>query len=263
MPTPKKGEIFSIFFASDWHSEFMDEPSYSILKQVVKKSKKADKRVLVIGGDFLDAPHLMGKKPDLKRMAKCTETIEQYLIPKTEEEFDWGNRILDECEKIFDCIYFVGGNHCEYRYSNWVKNYCPSAYRHNFDLHLQLDLKARGIPLIKYNDYLDCGDLTFTHGMWHSTTHNQKHFYGCGKSIIYGHLHHADSKSFYHRGNAKKAWSAPAMCGLNPDYCRNTDRNWSNGFIQVLMRHDYFNVYVHEIFNGVLTLPSGELISGK
>jgi UDP-2,3-diacylglucosamine pyrophosphatase LpxH len=256
---PEKGEIHSYIVASDWHSGALDIPTYKILIQHLKRIPKEQRR-LVIDGDFLDCPHLMGKKTDFKRMSSSTFELESEIVPASLDEFSWGNGILDELQKLVEKIYFIEGNH-DWRYRNFMDNWAPFAYKHNFDLIGQLNLKERGIPFIKYNDWLDVGNLAITHGMFHGATHNKKHYEAAGKSVMYGHVHHANSKSFFHRGETKKAWSLPCMCGLNPEYIKNTDNNWTNGYASLQVKHNgNFNVGIHEIWDQQLILDTGVVL---
>jgi hypothetical protein len=257
--TPKKGQYDYYFLASDWHSHHLSQSSYSILKQHAKIVPKQSRK-LVIVGDFMDCEHLMGKPHELRKTGRDTDRLESDIIPKTEAEFLWANETLDELQKIFSEIIFVEGNH-DWRYRNFIKNYVTIPYRHNFDYEFQLDLKARGIKTIYYNDYLDIGELSITHGMFHGRNHNTQHFMATTRNIIYGHVHHHNCTSFFHRGNARKAWSLPAMCELNPIYIKNRDVNWSNGYAFVAMKpNGNFNLHIHEVFDNELILPNGKLL---
>jgi hypothetical protein len=257
---PKEG-VDVYFIASDFHSEHLNMEAYTIFKKHIQLIKR-DRRRIVILGDFLDCEHLMGKKPDFERWAQSVPIIEQVLIPKSQKEFEWGNYILSELQELSDYVYYVAGNHCGSRYDNWRDNYCPFEYKHHFDLKARLNLDERGIPLINYNDWLDVGNLSMTHGQFHGSTHLSKHYMACTKNVIYGHMHQAESKSFFHRGDAKKAWSLPCMCNLNPDYIKNRDMNWSNGYAVCCMKpNGNFNMHIHEIWDNELILSSGEILT--
>ena len=257
---PPKNGVDMYFIASDWHSEHLNVPTYSIFKKHLQLITR-ERRKIIILGDFLDGEHLMGKKPDFVRMASSTNEIEDRLIPLSEKEFEWGNFILAELQKLSDYIYYVAGNHCGQRYDQWVKDYCPPAYAHNFDIRKRLKLEERGIPLVDYNNWLDIGNIAMTHGMFHGSTHLKKHYDACTKSVIYGHMHQHEIKSFFHRGDAKKAWSLPCMCDLNPDYVKNRDMNWTNGYAVMAMKpNGNFNMHVHEVWDNELILSSGEIL---
>lgn len=257
---PRKGEYIQYFIASDWHTDALHIPTYEILKQHAKLLPKKN-RHLIIGGDFLDCLHLMMDDTTMKRVAKSVYDIEGILIPETEHEMEWGNKILDDLQKVFDQIYFVAGNH-DYRYEKWFR-YCPAAYEHNFDYVARLKLKERGIPFINYPDYLDiCDSLTFTHGSKHGRNHNKQHYEMVFRSVIYGHVHHHNCTSFAVRGIPHKAWSLPCMSDLGPEYQRKRgENNWTNGYATVVMRPSgIFNTYIHEIYEEELWLPHGKRI---
>lgn len=257
---PKKDEIHSYVIAGDWHTDALDIPTYEILIKVAKNIPKNQRR-LIINGDFLDVVHLMGKKTDYLKWAKCVDIIEEELIPLTEDELAWGNKTLDELQKVFDHIYFIEGNH-DWRYRAWSE-YCPHAYRYNFNYKEILRLKERGITFVAHNNWLDVGELAITHGIWHGATALKKHYEDTGKNVIFSHVHHADSKSFVSRGKTRKAWSLPSMSNLNPDYTKNRDNNWSNGFgVFHVKSNGHFNMNIFETWDGELVYPNGKLING-
>ena len=260
---PSSGEIHTYIVASDWHSEFINVPTYNILKKFARTIPRSQRR-LIINGDFLDAPYLMKKKSEFKKFTTCFEGMETYFLPYAEREFEWGNKILDEMQNLFDYIYFIGGNHCCFRYEMFMHEYCPSAYRHNFNLPLQLKFRERGIPHIKYNSWLDIGKLSITHGMFHGASALKRHWEASGgRNTVFGHVHHDDCKTFRARGDSVKSWSLPAMCDLNPDYIKNSDVNWTNGFMTINMKSNgNFNAHTHNVWDNELILPNGKLITG-
>ena len=253
---PKGEDIHTYFICNDWHTRELCLKTYNIFKKVAKMVPRSQRR-LVINGDFIDAPMFFGKKSDLKKIAKNTDVLEM-IIEECDAEIQWGNDILDEMQKYFDWIYFIEGNHC-WRYRNFCENYSPVQYQPHFNYVKRLGLHDRGIPFVKYNDWLD-----ITHGMFHSSTHLKKHLdVAKGQNVCYGHLHKYEEKAFPARGETLKAFSIPAMCTLNPEYLKNTETNWSNGFAQVnMMSNGKFTKYVHEITDGKLILPNGKMIQG-
>lgn len=260
VPLPKKNEVATYFIASDWHTNAMHEPTFKILLKHARLVPKKQ-RSLVIGGDFVDCLHLMMDDTTMKKAAKCIYTIEEILIPETESELSWANNILDECQKVFDKIYFVEGNH-DWRYRKWLR-YCPAAYSHNFDYKKILNFKERNIPFIAYNDYLDLSpNLTITHGSKHGRNHNKQHYEMVYMSVIYGHVHHHNCTSFSVRGIPHKAWSLPCMSDLAPYYqMRRQENNWTNGYATVQVKHNgNFNVHIHETYDDELVLSTGKII---
>lgn len=257
---PGINQIDTYFVVSDWHSFYMSQASYNIFKKHALIVPREQRR-LIIAGDFLDAEHMMGKPHEMKKWARDNYLIED-LADESAKEFEWGNKILDEVQDLFDYVYFIEGNH-DIRYSVFSERFCPIAYSHNFDQRKRLDFKKRGIPFVHYNDYLDVGKLAITHGMFHGASHNKKHLLAAGKSVMYGHLHTANSLAEFTRGELRKAWSLPCMCGLAPDYVKNRDMSWTNGYGTVSVKNNgNFNVHIHEIFDEELILSTGELIRG-
>jgi len=245
---PRRGKHDHYFVASDWHTDALHLPTWEILKDHAQDIPKRHRK-LVINGDFLDCLHLMGKPGDLKRMAKSVDEIED-LIELSEYEWEWGNEILDQAQKLFSEVILIDGNH-DYRYELWREHYCPKEYAHNFDLASRLDLKKRKIIHLAYPDYLDIGHLTITHGFKHSRTHNKQMMEVIGRSCLYGHVHHFNCTSFDVRGQSKRATSMPCMSDLGPEYQRKRgENNWSNGYVQVCMRSSgTFNLHVFETWD--------------
>lgn len=253
---PAKNQLHHYVIASDFHSMFLNEKCFKLLLKFGKLLPPED-RAIIIGGDFLDVPFLMEKKQSFKDNLKA-RLFEEYFVPLAEEEFEIGNAMLDALQEVFPKIILMQGNH-DWRYQSFMNNHCPIAYQHNFDFEKQLKLEERNIPTIEYNDWLDVGNLSITHGMFHGSTHCKKHYEASGgRNVIYGHVHNHECKSFMSRGDAKKAWSLPAMCDLNPEYMKNKDSNWTNGFASMHMKDNgNFNLYIHEMFDDKIILPSG------
>ncbi len=260
---PVKGEIFTYFIAGDWHTEALHEASFKIMLSMARKIPKK-KRKLIINGDFLDAPHLMSRSPLYKKWIKRSDGMDEFFIPKSEEELKWGNHILDILQREFTEIIFVEGNH-DWRYRDFMSKISPD-FAHNFNYRLKLRLKERGIKVVDYNDWLDIGTkLSITHGMYHGTTCHKKHYEAAGgKSVIFSHVHYVGCKSFVVRGNTVQSWSLPAFCELNPEYIKNRETNWSNGFGVINLHSDNsFNFNIFQVWNNRLILPDGKIIEGN
>lgn len=257
---PRKNEIHSYFLAGDWHSFHLCDSSYSILKKSALNIPKKQRK-LVINGDFLDCVHLMKKNEEFQLNIKRANGIQEYFLPETEKEFQWGNQILDELQKVFPEIIFVSGNH-DWRYNWFMQAHSPVAYRHNFCLKTGLNLKSRNILFVDYNNWLDIGNLSITHGMFHGTSAVKKHFEACGgRSVVFSHVHKLECKPFVCRGETRQSWSLPAMCGLNPEYIKNTENNWSNGFgLAQFKNNGNFNMNIFQIWDNELIWPDGTII---
>jgi hypothetical protein len=140
---------------------------------------------------------------------------------------------------------------------------CPAGYKEMFQYESALHLQKRGILFVDYNNWLDIGDhLSVTHGMFHGTSAHKRHFDASGgRSVIFSHIHHDNKMSFMSRGDTKQVHSLPAMCNLNPDYIRNTETNWTNGYGQIHMRSDSkFNFYTFTQWDDKIYDQYGHLI---
>ena len=262
---PKSGNINHYFIASDWHSETLNLPTYKVLKQHALLFPKGQRK-LIINGDFLDCPHFMKRSDAYKDWIKRAKGIEDFFIPLSEDEFLWGNKILDELQQVFDEIIFVEGNH-DWRYRDFsASKECPIAYRQNFNYIHQLKFKERNIQVIYYNDWLDIGDLSVTHGMFHGSTCLKKHYEACGgRDVVFGHVHHYSCQAFQVRGKTRYARSLPAMCDLNPDYIKNRDSNWDNGYAQFYVfdtgSYDYKTNLLND--SNIITLNDGRFFEAN
>ena len=260
--TPVKGKTDFYFIAGDWHFEAMDKPSYSIMCQHAKTIPK-NQRKLIINGDFLDAEFLMKKNEMFKIWSKKDNGCDEFFCPKADLEFEWANKILDELGEIFPKIYFVEGNH-DWRYGMF-KEMCPREYAHNFDIVKRMYLEDREIPFVKYNDWLDVGKLSITHGIYCGTSALKKHYEASGgRNVVYSHVHHADSKSFICRGETKKVWSLPCFSDTNPEYIKNRDNNWEKGYGTFAMKSNgNFHLNIHVVYDDSIILSNGKEICAK
>jgi hypothetical protein len=260
---PDKGEINTYFIAGDWHTEAMSQSSFKIMLAMARKIPKK-RRKLIINGDFLDAAHLMARNPQFKKWKGREDGMDEFFIPLSEDELNWGNRILDILQKNFNEIIYIEGNHC-WRYRDFMSK-CPADYAHNFDYRSKLQLTTRGISVVDYNDWLDIGDkLSITHGAYHGSTCHKKHYEASGgKSVIFSHIHYVGCKAFSVRGNTHHVWSLPAFCDLNPEYIKNRETNWSNGFGVINIKdNSNFNFNIFQIWDDQLVLPDGKVISAR
>lgn len=255
LPTPKKGQEGYII-AGDWHSFYLHQKSFDSL---LKVSKLYNIKNLIINGDFLDAEFLRVQDATTKKWINRPEGVDDYFIPKANEEIRWGNDIFDILQKYFKNIYFIEGNH-DWRYHN-IKSFLSPKFQSEFDLKSRLFFKKRKIKYIFYNDWLDIGHLSITHGMYHGTSACKRHYEACGGNVIFSHVHQEEVKSFVRRGSTVQSRSLPAMCELNPEYLKNRETQWTNGFGSFWMKSDgTFNFYYFTLWNEELVLPCGRKI---
>lgn len=259
-PDFKKSDLKTFVIAGDWHERALNVPTYNILKKVLKDLKNP---TLIINGDFIDAPYLMFKQPAFKKWhARGFEGVEEFFIPEVDKECEWANVILDELQPLTKEIIFVIGNH-DWRIDQYGEKFAPTAYRHYFNLTERLNLRKRKIRLVGYNNWLDIGQVSITHGQFHGATAHKKHFDACGgRSVIFSHIHKFECKPFPVRGDTRTAISLPAMCDLNPEYMKNMDNNWSNGFGTLSFLNGNFHTSVLNVWNGRLITPLGKVYEG-
>ncbi len=257
-------DIQEYYIAGDWHSTHLHIPTFEILCAMALKQPKKNRR-LIINGDFIDNAAFMPKSPDFKKWIKRTDGIELFFLPEYEAEVEWGNKMLDKLQEIFSEIIFIHGNHDGLRIDLFREKFCPVAYQNHFHLGASLQLTKRGIKEVQYNDWLDIGDISITHGMFHGPSAFDKHFKASGgRSCIFSHIHHDDKRSYTTRGKTRQVYSLPAMCELNPDYVRNQDLNWTNGFGKLIVKKSgHFNFHCLTVWDNELYLPLGEGICGE
>jgi len=263
LPPPYKN-VDCYFVASDWHSYHLKPACLTILIQHALRLNREHRRLIILG-DFLDFSFLMKKKESYKKYINRNDGIDCHFLPLYKEEIEVGNLILDLVCSIFHEVIFAHGNHDEPRVAGLVQD-CPQGYKHNFDMERDLKFRERGINVvIKYNNWLDIGNMSFTHGMFHGNSAHKKHYLASrARSVMFGHIHHDNEESFMVRGYTAKAFSLPAMCDLNPEYIRNSETNWTNGYRTFFVKpNGNFNVYSHTIWNDELILDGGDLIGHK
>lgn len=259
-PDFKKSDLKTFVIAGDWHSFSMNQPSYSILKQVLSDLNKP---ILIINGDFIDAEYLMFKLPIFKKwQSRGFEGVEDFFIPMLDAECDWGNDILDEVQKLCEEVIFIFGNH-DWRVDQYGLNFAPKAYKHYFKLQDRLRLKDRGIRMVGYNNWLDIDEVSITHGQFHGATAHKKHYEACGgRTVIFSHIHRFEQRAMQVRGSTRYSISLPAMCDLNPEYMKNQDNNWSNGFGTMSFFKGNNNINVLNVWDGKLITPLGKIYAG-
>ena len=170
--------------------------------------------------------------------------------------------LFEDLQKEFKTIVLMLGNH-EYRIKLFREGPCPRKYVQDFSIKDALNLKKRGIKLIKYNDWIDIASLSVTHGMYAGQTALKRHYEACGRSVVYGHLHSHDEKSFIRRGKTIKAIGMPCMCSLNPDYLKNRENNWANGFGEFHFKSNgHFHHNIIHVWDDEAILPGGVIIKG-
>lgn len=254
----------SWLWISDLHEKHLHQQTFNCLIDFALTLPVSD-RNLIIGGDFLDLAHLMPKNPLYQKWAKCSDGADMFFLPLFEEETKWGNEKLDELQSVFRNIIFMNGNHDNSRADLYRETICPAAYKEHFYIGKALNLRERNIGEIMYGDWLNFGpDLTFVHGVAHGASAATRHYMlGKGRSVIHGHLHKFQKTPFAVRGTTQYVYSMGCASTKSPNYMKNIDNDWENGFGQVVMMPDGTHyVYQHEIKNNELVLPDMRIIKG-
>lgn len=256
---PKSG-IANFIIAGDWHSYHCHLPTVKAMGIVADQWEK-NNRTLIINGDFLDAEYLMPKHESFQSNIKRPNSIEEYFLPELERECAWGNDMLDQLATKFSKIIFIEGNHCARVRWFGESKHCPIVYKKEFNLVHQLNLRKRKIDFIHYNNWLDIGQLSITHGMAHGSSACKNHYeLSGGRNVIFSHVHKFEAKSFRTRGKTRRVQSLPCVSTLAPSYTRNTDNDWSQGFGTVHMKpNGHYNFFLFETWDNQIILPNGQL----
>lgn len=254
---PSKGfDFYSVI--SDIHDIHAHWPTIDIMCKAAERFPKS-KRNLILNGDILDLPEIMSKNLSKLSHKTISGNMESVYLPAIEMAWEWGNYFLDKMQKTYNNIIWIDGNH-DWRAYDFMVKYSPKAYKQSFDLRHNLKLDSRGIKHIRYNHWLDIGKCSFTHGMYHGTTALKKHLDASGQSVVFGHIHQVSSTSKITRGDTQIAWSLPCASTLNPDYIKDSENNWSNGFGELFVRpKGYFNFYICSVWNDELVHPNGRV----
>lgn len=259
IPLPTS-ESHTFFIGGDLHGEHLDIPTFT---KMIQLAQSVPNKSFIINGDLYDASYAFKKEELFKHWKKIKTCAEDFFIPEFDKETKLVNDILDGLQTIFPKVYFVGGNHDEPRMNNIIEA-VPHAYKGYFNIQEKLHLKKRNIPFIPHNDWLDIGHHFFsiTHGIAHGATAHKKHYLDNPVNVIFSHIHSSHSIPFQSRGSTKRVVSAPTMAGLNPDYMKNNDSNWENGFITLTVTPDpeVYSLNVHIVRNGKLVLMDGRVI---
>lgn len=241
---PKDRDTYWV--TSDWHSDAVHRKSLNNLFQKTKSIPFTDRK-LIIAGDFLDVPYFFKKDTGYQAWRNHAKGCDEYFIPEFDKEVLWGNKTLDNLQAHFKDIYFLYGNHDQRIGYFRRSSYCPEPYKHYFKLDEKLELKERGISYGHYNDWIDIGKaVSITHGMYHAKTAPKKHYEAAhAKNVIFGHTHQYSVTPFVARGVTRYGINIGCMCSLNPEYMKNTETNWDNGFLELVVYKDKLDFKYH------------------
>ena len=250
-------EIHSYFVISDLHSHHLHLPTFNIL---LNHAKRYEECGLILNGDLFDLVFMMKKNPNYQKWIKRADGCETFFIPEWEKECQIVNLILDDLQKVFKKIIFINGNHDSLRIEEFVQT-IPFEYRHHFDYRQALRLQKRGITAVNYGVWLDVGDVSIIHGMYHNVNCHKTHHDECGKSVIFGHIHKGKMMPFKQRKKTHHVWSLPCVSTLCPEYNRKRTNDWDNGYGVLNVRNTgKFNFNLFIVDDDRLVLPTGEII---
>ena len=107
---------------------------------------------------------------------------------------------------------------------------------------------------VQMNDFFKLGNMRFTHGMWTSKYHANKHLQEIGKNVCYGHTHKTQTQ-FQNQALAEPimAYGLGTLGDKSPGYMRNRPSNWINQFA----------VFYHEPKTGKFNLYPINIIKGE
>lgn len=230
-------KIKKVIILADVHltQEVPDE--YKVVKKFIK-SEKPDEIVLL--GDYMDIESLSAWDRDKRMLMEGR----RHKI-----ECDVANRELDFLQKYAKKVTFLEGNH-EWRVRRYLEKNPEMIGM--IELPMMLNLEKRGINWYPINELYDIGKMSFTHGIYTTKYHANKHLsmYGC--NICYGHKHEA--QTYLMNMKMQKpymAYAMPCLCDKQPDYMQGKPTNWINGFgiMYVDEQTGEFNLYPVMIVN--------------
>lgn len=230
--------IKSVIIIPDAHLTDEAPKDYNAIKPFIKLFKP-DKIILL--GDFMDVSSLSAWDMDKKRKMEGR---------RFKNEIFRANLELNYLEKYTKEIIYIEGNH-EDRIERYLdKN---PEMEGMIELSDQLRFKHRKLIWVKMNDFYKLGSMRFTHGMWTSKYHANKHLIEIGKNICYGHTHKTQT-AFQCQALADPimAYGLGTLGDKKPDFMKNRPSNWSNQFAiyYYCEKTGYFNLYPINIIKG-------------
>lgn len=247
----------------DLHSPLIHKPTLNAVMDFVKRNPKKIAGFL-FGGDQVDnaeISHHNSNKPFYKPTGSYKKNTDSL------------DRTITEIEKILPAEterVYVLGNH-----DDWERQLVERQPELQGTVERQhlLKLADRGWEVIQLGHGKELGKLLVVHGEALTGIGNQASVYHAKRavesyctSVLYGHLHTAQSYTKVLPQNAKDKWAAyssPAACETNPTYLMNRPTAWVNGFTLVEL-HDpekaksNFNVYPVIVSDGKFSF-AGEI----
>lgn len=215
-------------------------PAYKVARQY---TLDVEPEILVLGGDFgtYNSLSSWNKKKPLKAEGK------RYYDDYTaclDELYMYTHR-LPNTRKVF-----IMGNH-EQR-AEWLVEKHPNM-KDFVNLRRQLELDDLGWEVVDFEDYIQIGELAWTHGWYWNEYHaamTLKRFVG---NVVYGHVHHhqVDTQNVHFGKKQHIALSSGCLSDRYPEWKGKKPTRFQNGFVTVNYRKDgKFNIDHHMIFGG-------------
>lgn len=239
----KRGSFYRAVGLPDCHLSGDDKdlhPAYLVARQYVLDIKP---EVLVFMGDMgeFESMSSWNKKAPLKAEGK------RYWsdVWAVSDELQLYRHYLPDTRMIYLC-----GNH-EQRVQWYVeKNPEMEGF---IDLPTDLGLVDLGIEWVRFNDYIDIGELAWTHGWYWNKYHANKTLIEFGGNVIYGHVHHfqMECRNLHFGKKQHIAQSLGCLTHRYPSWKGGKPTRFQNGFGTVEYREDgTFNINPHLIWKG-------------
>ena len=208
--------IKRVIILPDIHIDEKTPKPYLAVKKFIKEYK-ADQIILL--GDFADINSLSGWDYDKKRPMEGR---------RFKNEMNNLNKELDFLQKHTKKITYLEGNH-EDRIERYLdKN---PEMEGLIEIKEQLNLKGRGIEFKEMNKLYKLGSCYFTHGLYTSKYHANKHLHSLGCNIVYGHAHRAQTDMMTMKmQDSIMAYGLGCLCDKAPAYMKGRPANWINQF---------------------------------
>ena len=251
----------------DLHYPKIHKPTWTAILDFIAKNN--DKIAgFIFGGDMHDnqeiSHHTTGK-PLLRppgSYALHTEGFDRFILSPLE------SILPADAKKVW-----IEGNH-----EFWVNQLIERQpeLQGTLERPLLLNLVARGWEVLPLGAGKNLGKLLVVHGEGLTGIGNQASIYHAKRavesfccSVLYGHLHSAQSYTKVLPHNTRDKWigySSPAACSTNPDYLQNRPTAWVNGFVIVELhepekKNSNFNTYPIIVSDGMFSF--GGNIYGK
>lgn len=214
-------------------------PAYKVAREYILEIKP---EIVVVGGDW-------GSFDSLSNWNKSKPLIAE------------GKRYADDVHVCYDELYFlknklhnsefhfIKGNH-EKR-GQWYCNKNPEMEGF-VDIERDLGLHDLCETITDYEDFIEIGELAWTHGWYYNIHHAKKTLAQFVGNILYGHVHHfqQDTLNVHFKKKELIAQSVGCLTDRYPDWKGGKPTRFQNGFCTVEYRSNgEFNIYPHVIIN--------------